>query len=163
MGGISIFTPLKGFFYLGVKSAPRFGTDEHGAHESTMKTLKMTAQFTILGLGNCQNWGYFELHFLCIGDLQCDGHRFLSSAPWKSPKTTPDLPSLFGVQRNDVWPTLDLLLYQKWPQFDLVRVKMVIWWHGNVKSSQTTLGCWILKVQEGILWRLNGGQNEVGL
>ena len=86
----------------------------------------------------------------------------LSSAPSKTPKMTPHLPSLFNVQGNGVWPPFDLHLYRKWPQFDLVWVKMVIWWHWNVKSSQSTLECWILKVVESIYdFGGHGGQMEV--
>ena len=86
----------------------------------------------------------------------------LSSAPSKTPKMTPHLPSLLDVQGNGVWPPFDLHLYRKWPQFDLVWVKMVIWWHWNVKSSQSTLECWILKVVESIYdFGGHGGQMEV--
>ena len=86
----------------------------------------------------------------------------LSLAPSKTPKMTPHLPSLFNVQGNGVWPPFDLHLYRKWPQFDLVWVKMVTWWHWNVQSSQTTLECWILKVLESIYdFGGHGGQMEV--
>ena len=75
---------------------------------------------------------------------------------------TPHLPSLLDVQGNGVWPPFDLHLYRKWPQFDLVWVKMVTWWHWNVQSSQTTLECWILKVLESIYdFGGHGGQMEV--
>ena len=86
----------------------------------------------------------------------------MSQAAWKTRKRHPTCLhcSIFREMVFDL--QFDLQLSRKWPWFDLVQVKMVIWWQWNVKSSQTTRGCWIFKDLESITnFGGHGGQMEV--
>ena len=165
--------PVYIFFQPGIESAAPFGTIKcHStwlycalypkSKEKWRSKWPPSLQFLTSKFlyPNCKNGGHIDLPISYLGHLQCDVHIFfsnpdLSQAPWKTSKTTPHLLSLFLVQGNDVWPPFDL-------HFDLVKVKMVIWWQCYVKSFKTTLGCCILKFLESILdFGGHGGQMEV--
>ena len=88
------------------------------------------------------------------------------SSTLKNPEN--DTPLAFIVPCSEkwcltsIWPPFDLYFDRKWLKFDLVKVKMVIWWQWNVKSFKATLGCCTLKFPESILdFGGHGGQMEV--